>query len=404
MKTQFVTKSYQKKLLAWFEENKRDLPWRHYQDPYSIWISEVMLQQTTCQVVIPYYKKFIKKFPNLKSLAQAKISDVFSLWSGLGYYQRARNLVKASQVLFHKKEFPKTYKELIQIVGFGPYTSRAVSSFAFKEEVGVLDGNVIRFLCRFHNLSIKWWQVKERDKLQTYSDLWVQGFDSSKMNQALMELGSLVCVKEKPFCALCPLAKNCKALQKGSLKKLPLKKDPVPFSLIYYEPVILKRKSDFLFIQNPKSPFLKKRWIFPGALKQVKRIPKNFDFVHSITKYKIYTKVRFADDLAIFKNSKLKRSSTKRITFEISEEEILELLDKDLKKFQKKKSLSREEKRNVKDISKKVVGRGDLSKKRLSKKRLSKKSLSHHFIFLNQKEIKEKNPSSLITKILKQIK
>ena len=151
-----MTKQFEKdrdSLITWYKENKRDLPWRNPQgsrgskDPYRIWISEVMLQQTTVTAVIPFYEKFMNRFPKVQDLAQAKIEDVYEYWAGLGYYSRARNLHKAAQ-MFAENGFPKTAAELIEYPGLGPYTSRAIASLAFGEKVGVLDGNVIRVLSR----------------------------------------------------------------------------------------------------------------------------------------------------------------------------------------------------------------------------------------------------------------
>jgi A/G-specific adenine glycosylase len=135
------------KLKSWYLKNYRDFPWRKTDDPYKIWISEVMLQQTTSTAVIPFYEKFLERFPTIQSLSKSKIEDVYECWAGLGYYSRARNLHKAA-VALAKTKFPESWKELIIYPGFGPYTARAVSSFAFDENVGVLDGNVIRFTSR----------------------------------------------------------------------------------------------------------------------------------------------------------------------------------------------------------------------------------------------------------------
>ena len=219
-----VKASLQKKLLTWFEQNKRTLPWRQTKDPYKIWVSEVMLQQTTSKAVISYYTKFLKQFPNLTALSKANKKEVFSIWAGLGYYNRAENLIKAGKIIHKQNFFPKSYKDLLKLPGFGPYTARAVSSLAFEEPVGVLDGNVIRFLSRFYALEIEHWKLKERQKLQNLSSDWVQNQSPSKMNQALMEIGALICASPKPLCLLCPLRKDCKAYKKNLQEKLPLKK------------------------------------------------------------------------------------------------------------------------------------------------------------------------------------
>ena len=161
----------QKNLIAWYQKNKRVLPWRASQDPYKIWISEVMLQQTTVTAVIPYYEKFLKLFPTVQKLAAATIEDVYEMWAGLGYYSRARNLHKSavllSEMILSGNGFPQSYQQLLELPGFGPYTARAVSSLAFGEKTGVLDGNVIRVLSRKYGIDSDWWQTVARNDLQT---------------------------------------------------------------------------------------------------------------------------------------------------------------------------------------------------------------------------------------------
>ena len=288
----------QKKLLTWFKKYQRELPWRETKDPYAIWISEVMLQQTTSKAVIPYYEKFLKKFPNLSSLAKAKKKEVFSVWAGLGYYRRAENLIKSAQAIYKKKTFPQTYKELLKLPGFGPYTSRSVSSLAFEEPVGVLDGNVIRVLSRFYNLRLEHWKNKEREKLQKLSTLWVQNQKSSQMNQALMELGALICITPKPLCLLCPLREGCKAFKKGTQNQLPLKKEKKPTEFWLYQAEKNQYQKKWAFIKNETLPFLKGAWIFPGETQKLSPIlakklgKKNYDFTHSIMNYKIFVSVK----------------------------------------------------------------------------------------------------------------
>ncbi|MCB0348586.1 MAG: A/G-specific adenine glycosylase, partial [Bdellovibrionales bacterium] len=217
-------KQEQKALLSWYSLNSRDLPWRKTKDPYKIWISEIMLQQTRAAAVIPYYNKFIKKFPTVGVLAKAKIESVLEMWSGLGYYSRARNIHKAAQAL-DKSGFPKTYQELLEYVGFGPYTARAVASFAFGQSAAVLDGNVIRVLSRLRGQRLAWWTTKGRNELQSLADEMVEDTDSAPINQAMMEVGATICLPQNPNCLLCPFQKNCVARKQGTQSTLPLKKD-----------------------------------------------------------------------------------------------------------------------------------------------------------------------------------
>ncbi|MCB0410907.1 MAG: A/G-specific adenine glycosylase, partial [Bdellovibrionales bacterium] len=167
--TRLLNRNGQRTLVEWFKTNHRPLPWRVNRDPYRIWISEVMLQQTTSRAVQPFFERFLKRFPNLKSLSQAKIEDVYEVWAGLGYYSRARNLLKTAQIL-GRTGFPKTFEELLKLPGLGPYTARSISSLAFEQRVGVLDGNVIRVLSRLSGEAISWWTTEGRTKLQGWAD------------------------------------------------------------------------------------------------------------------------------------------------------------------------------------------------------------------------------------------
>ena len=287
-----MSPSLQNKLVHWFEKNKRTLPWRQTKDPYKIWISEIMLQQTTSKAVIPYYKKFLQKFPNLASLSKAKQEQVFSLWVGLGYYNRAKNLIQSGRMIYKQKSFPKTYKELLQFPGFGPYTARAVSSLAFEEPVGVLDGNVIRFLSRFYALQTKHWQFKEKAELQKLSDNWIQNQKPSQINQALMEIGALICISPKPLCLLCPLRANCKAYKKGIQEKLPIKKEKKATEFWHYHAERIKKQDKWAFVKNTKMPFLKGRLLFPGLSKKLKHKVLNYDFNHNIMNYQIFVTIK----------------------------------------------------------------------------------------------------------------
>ena len=287
-----VSSSIQNKLLNWFEKNKRTLPWRQTKNPYKIWISEVMLQQTTSKAVIPYYKNFLQTFPNLKALSKAKKEQIFSKWAGLGYYSRAENLMKAGQIIYKQKSFPKSYKELLKLPGFGPYTARAVSSLAFEEPVGVLDGNVIRFLSRFYALKIKHWELKERTKLQKLSDAWVQNQKSSQINQALMEIGALICTSPKPLCLLCPLRTSCKGYKKALQEKLPLKKEKKATEFWHYQAERVQKQNKWAFVKNTSMPFLKGRLLLPGVSKKLKQKAKKYDFSHSIMHYQIFVSIK----------------------------------------------------------------------------------------------------------------
>lgn len=283
-------KSLSQNLSKWYLENRRDLPWRSNRNPYHIWISEVMLQQTTVQAVIPFYQRFLTRFPSVQSLADAPLEDVYEVWAGLGYYSRARNLHKAAKALA-EKGFPKTAAELLELPGFGPYTSRAVASLAFGENVGVLDGNVIRVLSRAFALPIHWWTTKGRKQLQDLSDELANEGDSAVINQGLMELGATVCTPQNPTCFMCPWKAQCVGLEKDIPTKFPVKKPRRPAEVWVWKPLLIKKANKYAVIQNDYTPFLKGQWIFPGTIKKQDEKPKIFDLQHAITHHSIFIKV-----------------------------------------------------------------------------------------------------------------
>lgn len=274
-------------LVEWYQHNHRDLPWRKNRDPYRIWISEVMLQQTTSQAVIPYYQKFMDKFPTVHKLAQAPLPSVLESWAGLGYYSRARNLHKSAQIL-SQKGFAKSYEQLLELPGFGPYTARAVSSFAFDEPVGVLDGNVIRVLSRYLGQRIQWWSTAGRERLQTAADELAQTQKSHDVNQALMEIGATMCTPKSPSCFLCPWSKGCQARKLGLQDELPMKKEKKLSQRILWRPQIIVKGKNIALTENNYAPFLKKAKIFPGSISFIKDKPKVFTYKHTITTYEIY--------------------------------------------------------------------------------------------------------------------
>ena len=287
-----IPQHFKKQLLSWFKVNKRSLPWREIKNPYAIWISEVMLQQTTSKAVIPYYNRFLKRFPDIDALAKGGKQELFSLWAGLGYYKRAENLIQTAKELKKQKTFPTTYKDLLKLPGFGPYTARAVSSLAFEEPEGVVDGNVIRFLSRFHALPFEYWKIKGKNKLQQLSTLWVKDVSSSQMNQALMEMGSLICRNKNPLCLACPVIKNCQAYKKGLQTELPLRKPKKHVELWLWKPEKIKQNTKWGFIKNKTLPFLKGYFVFPGEAQKIQHKNKSHDFIHHIMHYQIFVSVK----------------------------------------------------------------------------------------------------------------
>jgi A/G-specific adenine glycosylase len=280
-----------KKLLSWYQENKRDLPWRRSKDPYKIWISEVMLQQTTVAAVIPYFERFLTKFPTVQALAAAPEEEVIEAWAGLGYYSRARNLHKAAKKIA-ETGFPTKAEELLELPGFGPYTSRAVASIAHDEAVGVLDGNVIRVLSRRHGKSLEWWNTKGRDELQSLSDVLAETGSAGDINQALMELGATICTPQKVSCLLCPWNADCVARATNAVETLPLKKPRKQSEIWIWQPKVAIQDGQVALVQNGYAPFLKGQWIFPGQVLTSTEKPKKFDVKHFITHHDIFIQIQ----------------------------------------------------------------------------------------------------------------
>lgn len=210
-------------LLAWYKQAHRDLPWRRTSDPYRIWISEIMLQQTRAAAVIPYYERFLERVPTAAALAAAGEEEVLALWAGLGYYSRARNLRRAAQMIVSGGEFPRDYDAIRALPGIGDYTAAAVASIAFHLPHAVLDGNVLRVVARMKNDAADIASGSTRERFRAVVQGWLDPCEPGTFNQALMELGATVCLPKKPLCLLCPVAGHCQARASGTTSQLPVK-------------------------------------------------------------------------------------------------------------------------------------------------------------------------------------
>ncbi|MBI3143324.1 MAG: A/G-specific adenine glycosylase [Bacteroidetes bacterium] len=211
-------------LMGWYRVNGRNLPWRQTRDPYKIWLSEVILQQTRVQQGLPYYERFVDKYPTVVHLAHAEEEEILGLWKGLGYYTRARNLQKTAREIVrgHGGAFPDNYQALVMLKGIGPYTGSAIAAFAFGEAKAVLDGNVLRVISRVLNLGEDIAKASTRVHFQQIATEWLGTADPGVFNQAIMDFGALVC-SPKPICPQCPLAEHCAALREGTVKQRPQK-------------------------------------------------------------------------------------------------------------------------------------------------------------------------------------
>jgi A/G-specific adenine glycosylase len=215
-------------LLRWYAGCRRDLPWRRTRDPYRIWISEVMLQQTRAEVVVPYYRRFLRAFPTVQALATASEQDVLRAWAGLGYYARARNLLRAAREVVRRGAFPATAAEWRRLPGVGQYTAAAVASIAFGQDELAVDSNVLRVGLRLMGLKASPAEAAARRAVETALRAVLPTGRAGDFNQALMDLGATVCLPQAPRCEACPVSDWCRAYQRGLADRLPLRRLPPP--------------------------------------------------------------------------------------------------------------------------------------------------------------------------------
>ncbi len=254
-------------LLAWFAKEKRELPWRATRDPYAIWVSEVMLQQTRVTTVIPYYQSFLKIFPNVAALAKAKDHTLMKAWEGLGYYQRARHLREAAQTIVkkHKGKLPSTRAELLGLQGFGAYTAASVASLAFNEDCAAVDGNVMRVLSRVFAIESDLRKGAAKREFQRIAETLLPAGRAGQFNEALMDLGATVCMPKNPACALCPLQSYCRAYAEDRVNEFP-RKSPKPEIPHHQIAIGVVHKGDRVLIAlRPKEGLLGNLWEFPGG-------------------------------------------------------------------------------------------------------------------------------------------
>ncbi|MBU3822157.1 A/G-specific adenine glycosylase [Flavobacteriaceae bacterium XHP0103] len=216
---------FSKTLINWYSNNKRDLPWRKTQNPYNIWLSEIILQQTQVAQGSPYYEAFLKAFPTIFDLAKADESKVLKLWQGLGYYSRARNLHTAAKYIVDELDgkFPSTYKELLKLKGVGDYTASAIASICFSEATAVVDGNVYRVLARYFGIDTPINSTKGAKEFKALAQELIDKESPATFNQAIMEFGATQCKPQLPNCLKCPFKDNCIAFQKNTVTSLPVK-------------------------------------------------------------------------------------------------------------------------------------------------------------------------------------
>jgi A/G-specific adenine glycosylase len=253
--------------LKWYDEHQRDLPWRNVTDPYPVWISEVMLQQTQVQTVIPYYLRFLEHFPNVAALARADTDALLRLWAGLGYYTRARNLQKAARFIVERfgEKFPQNYSDILSLPGIGRYTAAAIASIAFGQRYAVLDGNVSRVLARLLRISGDPKSSAVQRRLWEAAQQLLPLTRPGDFNQAVMELGATVCSPRQPQCWVCPWAQQCLARQQGLQELLPEKARRLRVRRSLEAAVVIFHRGRFLIVRRSGQRLLNGFWEFPST-------------------------------------------------------------------------------------------------------------------------------------------
>lgn len=309
--------NFSRLLTLWYLKNKRNLPWRMSTNPYKVWLSEIILQQTQIAQGTPYYNKFISEFPDVEKLAQADEQKILKLWQGLGYYSRARNLLTTAKYISSELngKFPDNYADLLKLKGVGPYSAAAIASICFDEPKAVLDGNVYRVLSRYFNIDTPINSSRGKNEFNLLAQNLIDTKNSANHNQAVMELGALICKPNNPFCSNCPLNKNCLALKNKTFDKLPvkLKKEPIKkryFNYLYIKTnsnktVFLKRIENDIWFNLYQFPLIEtsnsinnieiqKQPEFQSLFKSNKKIDfkcfNNVDIITKLTHQHIFTK------------------------------------------------------------------------------------------------------------------
>jgi len=308
--------NFSKILTNWYSVNKRNLPWRETKNPYNIWLSEIILQQTQVKQGLPYYENFVNKFPTVNDLANANETDVLKLWQGLGYYSRARNLHFSAKHISHDLggQFPKTYKELIKLKGVGDYTASAIASICYNEPTAVVDGNVYRVLSRYFNITSPINSTKGIKEFKILAQELLPKINIGDYNQAIMEFGAVQCKPASPNCHDCPLQKNCKAFYLNKTSVLPIKLKKTKVSKKYFNfLVLLSNDGKTILEQRTQKGIWQNLYQFPleesskelnlDTLKEQSKILTEFnnsnysislyndiDIIHKLSHQHLYTK------------------------------------------------------------------------------------------------------------------
>ena len=264
--TRFLWPRLRRDLIAWYAQYARNLPWRRTGDAYRVWVSEVMLQQTTVTAVVPYFERFLQRFPTVNALATAPEADVLRLWEGLGYYSRARNLHKAAQqVVLNGEAFPRSIDELMSLPGVGRYTAGAIASFAYDVRAPIVEANTLRLYARLLGMTQDPRSKSGQALLWQFAEEVLPATQVGQFNQALMDLGSLVCTPRDPLCHSCPLQTHCQAFATGQQATIPLAKKKTQFTDLIDVTAVVEKGGMWLLRQHPSHERWAGLWDFPRA-------------------------------------------------------------------------------------------------------------------------------------------
>lgn len=259
-------KKWEEQILIWYQKNKRDFPWRKNSNPYSVWISEIMLQQTRIEAVISYYNRFMKELPTVFDLATVEEEKLLKLWEGLGYYNRARNLKKAAEIIVSKYQgkFPSTYMKLLELPGIGEYTAAAISSICFGEKKATVDGNVLRVYMRYYNNESNISEMKTRNFVKQELEGMIPD-DPGDFNEGMMELGEVICIPNGvPLCKDCPIKEGCLAKKENTYLMLPVKNKKKEQKIIKYTVLLLEYQGKIAITKRVNKSLLNNLWEFPN--------------------------------------------------------------------------------------------------------------------------------------------
>ncbi len=263
-------------LVAWFVQNQRPLPWRRHYDPYAVWISEIMLQQTQMSKVVPYYEHWMARFPDVRAVAEASLDELLQAWEGLGYYRRVHHIKKAAQIILekHQGKIPSDEASLRRLPGIGPYTAAAVASLAFGCDVPVLDGNAQRVSARLLDWPLPVSDPRSDKMFRQALKEWMPSGRSREFNQAVMELGSLLCTPQNPRCDRCPVAPWCQAHAAGTVLIRPVKSTRVAVSPITVAVGVLRNDGKVFIQKRPPHGLMAGLWEFPGGKAEEHETPE----------------------------------------------------------------------------------------------------------------------------------